>query len=175
MPGRPSPVLAGPVTGFTEDLTVLVGVAILVGIVGTVVPVLPGSLLVGASVLVWALVVQTGAAWAAFAVVVALLTVGQVAKYYTAGRRMTSSGVPRRSLVLAGLAAIVGFFVVPVVGLVIFFVGGLYLAERARLGPGPGARRSSVTALQAVGIAILVELSAAMLSGLVWLVTVLRM
>ena len=161
-------------SGLAEDVTVVVGVAIALGVVGTVVPVLPGPLLIAGSVLVWALVVQTGLAWVTLAVVAALLATGQVVKYYTAGRRLTSSGVPRRSLVIAGLAAIVGFFVLPVVGLVLFFVGALYLAERVRLGPGPGARRSSVTAIQAVGLAILVELLAALLSAGAWVAAVLN-
>jgi uncharacterized protein YqgC (DUF456 family) len=162
------------VSGLAEDVTVVVGVAIALGVLGTVVPVLPGALLIAGSVLVWALVIQTATAWGAFAVVVVLLGAGQVVKYYTAGRRLTSSGVPRRSLVIAGLAAIVGFFVVPVVGLVLFFVAALYLAERVRLGPGPDARRSSVTAIHAVGLAILVELLAALLSAGVWVVAVLN-
>ncbi|MFZ5872179.1 MAG: DUF456 domain-containing protein [Actinomycetota bacterium] len=158
------------------ELELLCGLAIALGIVGTVVPVLPGAVLIGGSVLVWALLVaQSAAGWVTLAVVVALLAAGQVVKYYTAGRHLTASGVPRRSLVLAGLAAIAGFFVVPVVGLVLFFVGALYLAERARLGPGPGARRSTVTALKAVGVAILVELTAALLAGTVWLVAAVQL
>jgi uncharacterized protein len=156
-----------------EDLTVVCGVAIGIGVVGTVVPVVPGGLLIAGAVLLWAAVVQTTAAWVTLAVVVVLLAAGQVVKYLTAGRSLTASGVPRRSLVLAGLAAIVGFVVVPVFGLVIFFVGALYLAERARLGPGP-ARRSTIVALKAVGLAILVELAAALLAAVTWLVAVLR-
>jgi uncharacterized protein YqgC (DUF456 family) len=163
------------VSGVAEDLTVICGVAILLGVVGTVVPVLPGGLLIAGAVLVWALVVQSAAGWAVLAVVLALLGLGQVVKYLTAGRHMTASGVPRRSLVTAGLTGIVGFFVIPVVGLVIGFVGGLFAAERVRLGPGPGARRSSVTALKAVGLAILVELAAALLSAATWLAAVLAL
>jgi hypothetical protein len=56
---------------------------------------------------------------------------------------------------------------------VLFFVVALYLAERVRLGAGPGARYSTVAALKAVGLAILVELAAALLSGLTWFVVVL--
>lgn len=171
-----SGLLASSVSGLSplgEDLTLVCGLVILVGVVGTVVPVLPGGVLIAGAVLVWAAVVQTTAAWLTLAVVVVLLAAGQVVKYLTAGRHMIASGVPRRSLVLAGLAGIVGFFAIPLVGLVIFFVGALYLAERARVGPGP-ARRSTVVALKAVGLAILVELSAALLAAGTWLIVVLR-
>lgn len=162
-------------TGITEDATLVCGLAILVGVVGTVVPVLPGSALVAAAVGVWAVVVQTTAGWVTLGVVLVLLAVGAVLKYLTAGRTMTSSGVPKRSIVIAGLAAIVGFFVVPVVGLVVFFVGALFLLERHRLGPGEPARRSTVTALKAVGIGVIVELTAALLAAGTWLTVALRL
>jgi uncharacterized protein len=154
-----------------EDLTLVCGLAIAVGVVGTLVPIIPGGLLIATSVLVWAAVVRTTAGWVTFGIVGVLLAAGQVVKYLTAGKHMTASGVPRRSIVLAGLAGIVGFFAIPVVGLVLFFVAALYLAERARLGPGP-ARRSTAVALRAVGLAILVELAAALLAAATWLVAV---
>ena len=46
----------------------LVGLAILVGVIGVVVPVLPGSLLILGAVLVWALLDGSGTAWTVFAV-----------------------------------------------------------------------------------------------------------
>ncbi len=156
-----------------DDITLIAGIAIAVGVVGTLVPVIPGALLIGVAVAVWAVVVQTGPAFAVLAAVVLLLLAGAVGKYLTAGRTMVTSGVPRRSLVLAGVLGIVGFFAIPVVGLVIGFVGGLYLAERRRLGPGPGSWQSTRIALKAVGIGILVELSSALLAAGVWLVAVL--
>jgi uncharacterized protein YqgC (DUF456 family) len=156
------------VSGLAVDITWICGLAIAVGVVGTVVPVLPGGLLIAGAVLVWALVVAEPVAWVTLVVVLVLLGLGQVVKYYTAGRHMTASGVPRRSLVVAGLVGIVGFFVVPVIGLVLGFVAGLYGAERVRVGRGPTARRSTATALKAVGLAILVELAAALLSAAAW-------
>lgn len=160
--------------GLLEDITLVCGFAIAVGIVGTVVPVLPGPFLIGAAVALWAFVAQTTAGWLVLGAVVLLLGAGQLLKYLTAGRTMTSSGVPRKSLVLAGLAGIAGFFLIPVIGLPIAFVGALYLAERARLGAGPGSRRSTIVALKAVGVAIAVELASALLAGMTWLVAVLN-
>ncbi|GAB2679875.1 DUF456 domain-containing protein [Thalassiella azotivora] len=156
-----------------DDITLVAGLTILVGLVGTVVPVVPGPLLIAVAVGVWALVVQTTGGWLVLAAVVVLLLAGQLLKYLTAGRTMLTSGVPRRSLLVAGLAGLVGFFVVPVVGLALFFIGGLYLMERHRLGPGPQSAASTRTALKAVGIGILVELTAALLAALTWLVSVM--
>src|SRR5680860_319365 len=77
-----------------EDITLVCGLAIAVGVVGTVLPVIPGALLIGGAVAVWALIVQTTAGWLVLGAVVLLLGAGQVLKYLTAGRTMTSSGVP---------------------------------------------------------------------------------
>ncbi len=106
-------------------------------------------------------------------IVVLLITAGAVLKYLTAGRRMVTSGVPNRSLVIGGLAGILGFFVIPVIGLFVGFIGGLAAAEYHRLRDWGAARRSSVTALGAVGLGILVELGAALLASVSWLAAVL--
>lgn len=152
---------------------VLVGVGILVGLVGIVVPVLPGSLAIGGSVLLWALDRGTPGGWAVLAAVVVLLALGNLATYVITGRRVAASGVPRRTLVLAGLAGIVGFFVVPVLGLFLFFAGGLFLAEYARLRDVEAARGSAFLALRATALGLLVELSLAFAAAATWLVAVL--
>lgn len=160
--------------GLSGDITLIVGVAVLVGLVGTVVPVIPGPVLIGASIAVWAVVVNTTGGWLLLAGVVLLLVAGQALKYLTAGRTMLTSGVPKRSILLAGLVALVAGVVIPVIGLLIGFVGALYLLERQRLGAGPGAKQSTITALKAVGIGILVELTSALLASGTWLVGVLN-
>jgi len=152
---------------------VLVGVAILVGLLGVLVPVLPGLLLCWAAVLVWALVERTAAAWVVLAVASVLLALGQVVKYLVPGRRMRAAGVPWQSLAAGGVVAIVGFFVIPVVGGVLGFVGGVYGAEWLRLGSHQTAWPSTVHALRAVGLSVLIELGAGLLIASAWLAAVL--
>ena len=112
---------------------VIVGLAIFAGLVGVVVPVLPGLVLSWGAVLVWALAERTPAAWTVLAVSSLLLLASQVLKYVVPGRRMRQAGVPWRTMAAGGVLGIIGFVVVPVVGLVIGFVLGVYLAERTRL------------------------------------------
>jgi uncharacterized protein YqgC (DUF456 family) len=145
----------------------LVGLAILVGLVGIVVPVLPGSILILGAVLVWALEVSTGTGWAVFAVATTLLVIGGIVKYALPGRHLKAVGVPNRSLVAGGLLGIVGFFVIPVVGLVVGFVLGLYLSELQRLG-GARAWPSTRSALRAVGLSMIIELAAGLLAAMAW-------
>lgn len=151
----------------------LVGVAVLVGLLGIVIPVLPGSLLIGGAVLVWAVVHGSGTAWATFAGVAVLLAIGSVITYVVATKRTRAAGVPTASLVAAGIAGIVGFFVVPVVGLLLFFPIGLYLMEWRRLGDPAAARTSALVALKATGLGMLLELALALAAAGLWLTSVL--
>ncbi|KWX01272.1 DUF456 domain-containing protein [Carbonactinospora thermoautotrophica] len=152
---------------------VLVGLTLLVGLAGVVLPVLPGLLLCWAAVLVWALVERTAVAWAVLGVATLLIGLSQVAKYLVPGRRMRAAGVPWSSLALGGALGVVGFFLVPVAGLVLGFVLGVYAAEWLRLRTREGAWRSTVHALKAVGLSILIELAAGLLVTATWLGAVL--
>lgn len=153
---------------------VLVGLAILVGLVGTVVQVLPGNVLVIGAVLVWAVVTGGTTAWVCFAVAAAFVVVAEVAQWLLAGRHMRRAEVPWSTLVWGGLAGVVGFFVVPVVGLVLGFVLAVFVAELLRRRDRAAAWRATVAALQATGITIVVQLAGGLLAATVWLVGVWR-
>lgn len=149
----------------------LVGLAVAVGLVGIVVPVLPGSLLIGAALLVWAVLVGTTTGWVVFGIATVLLATGTVVMYLVPGRRLRTYGVPTRTLVIGGVAAVVGFFVIPVIGLLLGFVAGVYAAESARLGSSR-AWPSTRQALLAAGLSVLIELSVGLLATATWLVGV---
>ncbi|WP_282949181.1 DUF456 domain-containing protein [Cellulomonas endometrii] len=150
---------------------VLVGLAILVGLLGVVVQVLPGALVVLGAVAVWAVVTGGTAAWVVLGVAVAATVVSGVAKYLVAGRYLTRTGLRNRTLAWGGLLGVVGFFVIPVVGLPVGFVGGVYLAERLQERHGhPEAWRATVAAIKATGITILIELAGALVATLAWVV-----
>ena len=150
-------------------LEILVGIAILIGLVGIVVPPLPGSVLIGAAVIIWAAFTGTPAAWVV-AVLCALLVAGGMAlTWYFTARQARAAGVPNGTLMLAGLAAIVGFFVVPVIGLVLFFLAGLFVAEYVRLHDPRRAWRSALAGLKGAGVGTLVELGAALVAAGLWL------
>ena len=151
---------------------VLVALGIAVGLVGVVVPVVPGALLVWAAILVWGIDVGTLTGWGVVVAATALLAGGQVVKYTIPSRQLRTRGVPNRSLVVGGLVAIVGFFVVPVVGVFIGFVLGVYASELQRLGARM-AWPSTRAALRAVGVSMLLELTSALLATAVWIIGVL--
>jgi|SRR4051794_19598159 uncharacterized protein YqgC (DUF456 family) len=156
--------------------TVLAGLLIVVGLVGVVVPMLPGLLLVVVGIGVWAVPRGDALGWTVLGVAVAVAALGTVAKYALPGARMRAAGVPGRTLLAGGVLGIVGFFVVPVVGLLLGFVLGVYLAELARLGrnrsghdaPDQRAWPSTRKALAAVGWSVLIELAAGLVATAVW-------
>jgi uncharacterized protein YqgC (DUF456 family) len=146
---------------------VAIAVAILVGLVGILVPVLPGSVLILGAVVVWALEVQEPAAWVAAAAATVVLTAGAVVKYALPGRQLKQVGIPSRTQWTGAAFAVVGFFVVPVVGIFFGFVLGVYVAERLRVGARQ-AWPSTKQALRAVGLSILIELAAGVVATLCW-------
>ena len=152
---------------------VMVGAAIAVGTAGIVVPVLPGALLVWIAIGIWAFAVASATAWAVLAVVTVLIGGAQVVKWVVPGRRLRAAGVPPRSIIVGLVLAGVGFFVIPVVGFFIGFPLGIYVEERRRLGPHAPAWLSTRQALRAIGLSILIELSATVVAAGVWLPTVL--
>lgn len=147
--------------------TVIAALLVAVGLVGILVPILPGSVLVVAGILLWAWVEGGATAWTVFAVAAALVVVGTVVKYALPGRRLEVAGIPASTQWVGVLVGVVGFFVVPVVGLFLGFVLGVYLAELLRVGSRE-AWPSTVHSLKAVGLSIVIELLAALAATVVW-------
>lgn len=153
-----------------STVTVISGVAIVAGVLGVLIPILPGLLLCWAGVLLWALLGHAGAGgWIALTIATVIAVAGTVIKYLWPGKRLKNTGVPTSSLILGGVLGAIGFFVIPVVGLILGFILGVWLAERSRLGPGR-AWPSTRQALAAVGLSMLIEFLAAVAIGVVWLI-----
>ncbi|MGW1126544.1 DUF456 domain-containing protein [Streptomyces sp. NPDC002526] len=148
---------------------VAVGLVMLLGLIGVLVPGVPGSAIVWAAVLWWAFTDTTPTAWAVLIGATALLLLNQALKPLLPPRRPRESGAPRRTLLLGGLGGIVGFFVLPVVGAVVGYVGVIFGAERLRLGSRGAGWASVRTVMRATGYSVLVELFACLLVTGAWL------
>jgi uncharacterized protein YqgC (DUF456 family) len=147
----------------------------LVGLVGIVVPFLPGLLLVWLATALWAFEHPNRWAWAVFALCGVVYAVGVVTQYLVPGRRLKDAGVKTSTLFLAVLLAIVLFFLIPVVGAPIGFVLGVFLVETGRHRESGSAWRSTLHALKAVAMSIGIELVAGFLIVLIWLLGVWRL
>ena len=148
--------------------SVVASLVILLGLAGILVPVLPGTILIGAAIVGWAAFTGGEAAWVAAGIAAAFLVIGALVKFAVPHRRLRDVGVPTSTIVIGGILGIVGFFAIPVVGLFLGFIGGVWLAEARRLG-ARNARPSTKSAIGAVGLSILIELAFGLLATVVFL------
>jgi uncharacterized protein YqgC (DUF456 family) len=152
----------------------LTALVMAVGLVGVVVPLLPGLLLIWGAGLVWAIAEREGTArWVVLAVMTLLLAAGTLAKYALPVKSAAARGAPLPTLLVGALGAIVGFFVIPIVGLFVGGVAGIYLAEIVRLRDAGRAWEATRAALVAIGIGMLIELAAGVAMVVAWAIGVI--
>jgi len=148
---------------------VLVALAIAVGLVGIIVPLLPGTLLVYAAIAVWAVVEHTLMSWIVLGGVTAVIGASLLVKYLWPVRRMRAAEVGGWSLAAGAALGVIGFFVIPVVGLVVGFVLGVYLAEFIHRRDQRRAWASTVHAVKGVALSVGVELIGGLVATAVWI------
>ena len=151
---------------------ILVAVAIAIGLVGVLVPLLPGTLLVYAAIAVWAFAEQNTVAWVVLGMVTAVLGASLLIKYLWPVKRMRAADVSPATLAAGAVAGVIGFFVIPVLGLLIGFVLGVYLAELAHRRDQRRAWASTVHAVKGAALSVGVELAGGLLATAAWVVGV---
>jgi len=153
---------------------VIVGLLMLVGLCGVVVPVIPGLLLILGAALWWTIGDGgTTTHWIAFAVIALIGIAGTFLKYAVPARRTSQAGASNVSMVFALALGVVGMFVIPVIGGPIGFVLGIYAAERRRLRSHPAAWSSTKAALKGFALSMLIEFTAAVLMIGTWALSLL--
>lgn len=159
-----------------ENLTTAAAALLIAtGIAGLLVPVLPGLFCVLVGVLVWAIGHSGPGAWTFFGAACVLAAIGYVVQYLVPGRQLSRAGVPKRSSLVGLGVGVVGFFVVPVVGLFLGFVLGVLLAERVRLGDNASAWAATKVATRAALTSVGIELAAAVVIGGAWIVAAITL
>lgn len=155
-----------------DPVTLVCGAVMLVGLVGIVLPMLPGLLLVAGAAAVWGIEHGGPGGYTLVGIVLALYLAGLLTQYLIPGRRMRAAGVPTRTLLVGLAVGIVGMFVIPVAGLFVGFPLGIYLMENARLRDNRLAWGATKHALRAVGLNILIELATAVFIIGAWAISV---
>lgn len=147
---------------------ILAGLIVLVGIAGTVIPVLPGVLLVGATVGVWSV---ANDAWWLLGIAMVLTSVALALKVLLPARAAQDQA-STAALAVGSVLAIFGFFIVPVVGLPVGFIAGVFLAEAIRLQHLGAAWTATVATLKSIGVSMVVEFGAASMMAIAWVAAV---
>lgn len=153
---------------FPQDL--IIAIVIVIGIFGSIIQIIPGVLIVLGAILVWAILTGGVAAWWIFALSALVVVAGMVLKYVIAGRHLQKSSVSNVSVVIGLIIGIIGFFLIPVLGLPLGFIAGVFVCEYVRERNPQLAWKSTIVALKATGITILVELGAALIATALWIV-----
>lgn len=149
-------------------VTLLVSLAVAAGVLFTVMPILPGSVIALIGLLVWAIAENNSTGWTVFAVCALLLGAGASMQYVLAGRSLKKNRIPGTSVVVGAAVGLVLMFFIPVVGLPLGFVAGLFAMELARQKDFSKATSSSVEALKATGLGILAEFGLASLAATIF-------
>lgn len=147
----------------------LVGLVILLGLCGVMLPAVPGSWLVWAAVLWWALKDPRPVAWWVLVGATVVLLLSLVIRWALPPRRLRPAGSDARMMAYAGIGALLGFVLLPVLGAIPGFLAGIYVCERLRLGRRREAMASLRTAMRAGGWSMLTELFACLLITAAWL------
>jgi uncharacterized protein len=147
---------------------VLIGLVMAIGLVGVIVPVLPGLLLIAAAAVVWAIAEGSATAWAVVVLMLAVLGLGTFLKYQVPGRALKQQQVSRRTWALVAVGGVVGFFVVPVIGAVVGVVAGCYVGEWLRHRTHGAAWASTRRVLAGVGKGMAIEFAAGVVAIVVW-------
>lgn len=150
----------------------IAGIVIAVGLIGIVVVLVPGLPLETIAVVLWAFEDGTtvGAVAAVASVLIALAVTAL--KYLRPGRKLREAGVSRTLLLLAVVAGVIGFFLIPVIGGPLLFVVAVYLLQRSRVGPQRAGHATRV-ALNAIALSIGIELAGGFVIAALWLGAVL--
>ncbi len=131
--------------------TVIAGLLLIVSALGTIIPVLPGSLLTITTLLGWGWLLGSAASWWAAGLGMLIAVLGWSASAVLTGRKLKAHQIPKGSIFWGLIGAIAGAFIIPVVGLFIGFALGLFIGEAARHRKIAGALASSWATLKAMG------------------------
>lgn len=149
-------------------ITIISALAIGIGCVGIIYPILPGSVLALAGVLLWAFTVRSAEGWWTLGLAGTLLLFGMIAQLLLTGRTLKSERIPNSSTLWGAVGAVIGMFLIPVVGLFVGFAVGLFLSEAQRRRNLAQALPATLQALKSMGLGIVVEFSCALTAGTVF-------
>lgn len=147
----------------------LVALVMVVGLLGTFVPLLPGLALVWAAALVYGLVEGFDAVGiTAMATITVIAVAGFVVAAVVPHRAAGAAGAARSSLWLGVVLAVIGVFVIPVVGLPLGGLAGIFVGERMRTGDNRVAWVATKATMRGFGAAALAQLGFGVTMVLTW-------
>ena len=151
------------------EAQVLVALLMAVGLAGTLIPIVPGLLLVWGAAVVYGLIegFSTGG-WVAIVIITVLFVISVALGLAIPQRKAVESGATVWGQAGAVLGAIVGFFVIPVVGALLGAPLGAFAFEWFHQGDWTAAKRATRGLMVGMGWSTLVNLMLGVVMVATW-------
>lgn len=149
---------------------IIAGLVILIGVVGTLVPVLPGPVVVWGAALGYGLMVGFDTVgWMSLTLITLGLGVCIYLGIAIPRHTIADEGLGWKGQLLSLLLALVGMTLIPVVGAWVGLGVGVFVIRYHRTGDAAGARRSTLTTLRAIAKATVFQFLTTVVMAGVWL------
>ncbi len=133
-------------------------VILLLGLVGTFIPLVPGVLLMWLTILIYAWGEGfTAVSTPSFIVISLIALVTGTSDIWLTLFGAKKGGASVRSMLTGLLGAVIGSFVFPIVGTIVGYIGGVLLGEYWRHGDWEIAKKAGLGGLAGFGIASLIQ------------------
>lgn len=149
--------------------TLVVGVLLVIGLCGVVLPVAPGLVLMWAAALFYGFAVGWSSIGVGVMVALSILVMaGIVTGVVVPQRAAAESGASGMAQLGGVIGAIVGFFVIPVFGVIVGALAGLLIVEYARNDDWALAWAATKGTARGFGLSILIDLALGMAMLVLW-------
>lgn len=157
--------------------TIVAAVIMVIGLCGVVIPILPGLALIWVTALVYGFIVGFGAGGIAVMVVLTALLLVSIVKSVLVPRRTAQEAGASGWSQFGGLVgAIIGFFVIPVVGVIVGALAGVLVVEVALKGNWAEAWTATIATAKGFGLSVLIDVALGLLmigTWSVWAATII--
>lgn len=151
-------------------VTVLVAAAMVIGVAGTILPVVPGLWLIWAAGVVYGIATGFGViGWVALGVMSVLAIGGSLVAVVLPQRRAMRVGVPLWGQALAAVLAVIGLFVIPFIGAMVGFVIGILIASLSETGDVRTAIPVAVATLRTMLVASAIQFACGVAMFVTWI------
>ncbi len=157
------------------NVDLIVGVGMLVGLAGIVVPLAPGLPLIVASAVLWGFADGSDAGhWVVVALIGLIAGAALVAAWVIPARRATGEGSPRWVLLAGAAGVVVGAIAIPIVGALVGGPLAILAAEWLRTRRLSTAWTTTRATLAGLGLGIAIQLAAGVVGVTIWAVAASR-
>lgn len=148
---------------------IVIGLVMVAGLVGVVLPVAPGMVLIVGAAIAWAVSTGGTAAWVVTALLIAIGAAASAIALVVPAKRAGAAGAPAWVMLAGGIGLVVGFFTIPVIGALIGWAVGIWVGEMVRLKAAGPAWSTTVATIRGQALGMAIQLTAGVIMIAIWL------